>query len=125
MSDLFLSNSIIAMNELIIYNIPFYTLTFNNFIPNIHFHLLINNLISYFNLDLIELENRFNGYSILKFNNFYIIIRYFSNFNDSYNILFNKFYYINDVYDFLMPNIPHLFRVSHFEKELHGPIEDN
>lgn len=125
MANLHLGNVIIAMNEIINYNIPITVITIHNFHPNHDFEILINRIIQHFNCELIELEDRFNGYSIIKIHNYYILIQYNWNLTGSYNITFTKHNFINIIYDIIMPIIPYLIKNPHFENELLGPIEDN
>ncbi len=120
-----LGNVIITMNGLINYNIPVSIITIHNFQPTEDFKILVDGIIENFNCELIEFEDRFNGYSIIKINNYYVLIRYNWNLTGSYNLTFSKHYEINEVYNIIMPTIPYMIKNPHFEKELVGPIEDN
>ncbi len=120
-----LGNAIIIINGIINYNIPNSVITVQNFQPNQDFKNLIDGIIQNFNCELIEFEDRFDGYSIIKINNYYILIRYNWNLTGSYNLTFSKHYEINEVYNIIMPIIPIIFKTSHYERELLGPIEDN
>lgn len=124
MTNLILGNAIIAMNEIINYNIPITIITVRNFHPIRDFKNLINGIIQNFNCQLIEFEDRFNGYTFMKINHYYILIRYNWNLNGSYNITFSKHHLINEIYDIIMPIIPYMIKTPHYENELSGPIED-
>jgi hypothetical protein len=124
MANLILGNVIIAMNEIINYNIPITVITIQNFQPNQDFKNLVDGIFQNFNCELIEFEDRFNGYSILKINNYFILIQYNWNLTGSYNLTFRKFEILNDIYDLIMPIIPYIIKTPHFEQELLGPIED-
>lgn len=119
-----LGNAIIIINGIINYNIPNSVITVQNFQPNQDFKNLIDGIIQNFNCELIEFEDRFNGYSILKINNYFILIQYNWNLTGSYNLTFRKFEILNDIYDLIMPIIPYIIKTPHFEQELLGPIED-
>lgn len=125
MANLNLGNAIIIINGIINYNIPISVITIQNFQPNQDFKNLIDGIIQNFNCELIEFQDRFDGYSIIKINNNNILIRYIWNLNGSYNLIFSKHELINEIYNIIMPIIPIIFKISHYERELLGPIEDN
>jgi hypothetical protein len=124
MANLILGNVIIAMNEIINYNIPITVITIQNFQPNQDFKNLVDGIFQNFNCELIEFEDRFDGYTILKINNYFILIQYNWNLTGSYNLTFRKFEILNDIYDLIMPIMPYIIKTPHFEQELLGPIED-
>lgn len=126
MANLNLGNAIIIINGIINYNIPISVITIQNFQPNQDFKNLIDGIIQNFNCELIEFQDRFDGYSIIKINNNNnILIRYIWNLNGSYNLIFSKHELINEIYNIIMPIIPIIFKTPHYESELLGPIEDN
>jgi len=120
----YLGNAIIIINGIINYNIPISIITIHNFQPNPDFKILIDGIIQNFNCELIEFEDRFNGYSIIKINNNNILIRYNRNLNNSYNLTFSNHELINEIYNIIMPIIPIMFKTLHYEREMTGPIED-